>query len=187
MKILFITTLFLASVINSYSQADSTIKKSLHTSYKNNLQSNIFGVLGYCSVQYERALNKDFSLSLISNYKNPFFSSKSERFTTYIEARFYTDKNNVLNNGFYLAGDIGFLFQRYYHTDYNQDNKYGWVGFGLGYQLLSKKRFVIDANAIIFYGINGKYKHSNDNLGWRPLSKFSQAGILWSINIGYIF
>jgi hypothetical protein len=169
--------------------------------YKNNIQTNLLGVIGYTSLHYERALNKNFSLSLISNYINPMFTSSSKKISSHVEGRFYTDKNSTLNNGFYLAGDIGFNYERYYHSatysyynftthnvsEYNEDIKYLWAGLGLGYQLLAKKRFVIDVNIITFLGFKGKYKLSNETLGWRSLPQFSQGGTLYSINIGYAF
>ena len=193
MKILFIIAIFLTSIGNTFAQTDTIINKTT-TSYKNNLQTNVFGVLGYFSLQYERALNKDFSLSLISNYNNAFSSNSHEAFFTHIEGRFYLDKNTVLNNGIYLAGDIGFMYKRYNHdpslsypSGYSADHKYTWFGIGIGYQLLAKKRWVVDLNAITFIGPGGKYKVSYDNLGWRSLAKWSQGGSSLMLNIGYAF
>ena len=201
MKFFIIATLFLSTIIHAEAQSDTSIKLIHTKAYKNNIQANLLGVIGYTSLHYERALNKNFSVSLISNYINPMFTSSFKKISSHIEGRFYTDKNTVLNNGFYLAGDIGFNFERYYHSAsysyysfpnhnvsaHNEDIKYLWAGLGLGYQLLAKKRFVIDVNIITFIGFKGKYKLSNDALGLRSLPQFSQGGTLYSINIGYAF
>jgi hypothetical protein len=195
MKIISLSLILLVSAINTSAQTDSIQKPPIY-SFKNNFQTNTLGVFGYFALQYERGLNKDFSVSLISNFNNAFASNSNEAFFTHIEGRFYLDKNTVLNNGIYLACDIGFMYKRYYHesssyygypTAYTVDYKYTWIGLGLGYQLLAKKRWVVDLNAIAFVAPRGKYNNSYDNSGWHNLNKWTHSGSSVMLNIGYAF
>ncbi|ABG57633.1 DUF3575 domain-containing protein [Cytophaga hutchinsonii] len=199
MKILLTLQLFLLLTATSFSQSADTLKSPVKN-YKNNIQTNMLGTLGYFGLQYERALNKDWSISVIGRYSFPFkqlnqpqpiYTSRiySETYSIQAELRYYLDKNEINNNGLYISGDAGYTHilgyvpenKNAYHIE-----KYPWFGTTIGYQLLIKRRLVADAGIGIQYGIKGERYSSGNNIGWE---KMPYRKIYWPItlNIGYAF
>lgn len=115
-KILSITVLTVAS-LHSLAQSTDTLSKP----YKNNLQTNVFGVIGYFSLQYEHALNKKMSMSLISTFNYPYLSSHTSpndfeyNINVMPQLRLYTQKTKKkYNQGFYLSLSCNFSYYQYY-------------------------------------------------------------------------
>ncbi len=202
MKTILALQLFIFLTVNSFSQSADSLKVPTRN-YKNTIQTTLLGFGGYFGLQYERALTKDWSLSLIGSYDFPFsqlnqpapqpntsLKSYSETFILQAELRYYLDKNEINNNGLYISGDIGYLYEIQYLPE-NRSSHYGkrrypWFGGGIGYQLLIKKRFVIDAGAILQYGMKLHNKQSGTNTGWKKMD-FREILFAPTLNIGFAF
>lgn len=200
MKLLLSLQIFFLVIVTSFSQSADTLKVP-GKNYKNIIQTNLLGTLGYFSLQYERALNKDWSISLIGRYSFPFkqlnqpqpITSKSytEKFSIQAELRYYLDKNEINNNGFYFSGDVGYTYKIQYIPEHKStaysEKKYLWLGASAGYQLLIKKRLVLDAGIGIQYGMKGQmFQTSSAYLGWYKM-QYREVYFPLTLNIGYAF
>lgn len=199
MKKIFSLTLLLVASIQCFAQSTDTLA-IISKTYKNNIQTSVFGFGGYFGLQYERALSKDWSVSLIGNFDFPFSqltkSSSSnvnytEKYSIQAELRYYLDKNTVNNNGLYISGDIGYTYKLQYIPEKRNsaysEKKYPWLGVSIGYQFLIKKRLVIDAGIALQYGLKGQaYYSSSSYLGWQKMIS-SESYLPITLNIGYAF
>ena len=195
MKNLLIVIFFTSIFSNVFAQSDSLSEKGVAT-YKNNVQLNLLGFAGYFGLQYERALSKHVSISLIGDYFFPFARLTSDptpsnfykkNYFIHAQARYYFTKKSTFNNGFYLAGDVGYKYSKEYNVKDNDiyvENRAPIVGGGLGYQLLIKKRFVVDAGFTTAFSIWQQINSSSNNYGWVK-SKSRTLDIPLYINIGY--
>jgi hypothetical protein len=193
MKKLLILPVLLLIIIESFGQSadSSTI---VNKNYINTIQTSVFGFGGYFRLQYERALNKDWSVSVIGKFNYPFSqlnnsSSRAERYSIQAEVRYYLDKNKINNNGLYFAGDIGYAYQLRYRPEYRNTfytaKKYPWYGAMIGYQFFIKKRLVVDAAIGFECGFHSRIYSSVSNLGWIKLN--NPGNIPMRLNIGYAF
>lgn len=198
MKKLLILPILLLIMIESFGQSPDSLKNE-DKNYMNTLQTSVFGFGGYFSLQYERALSKDWSISLIGrlNYPIDQWSKSSstminyvERYSIQAEIRYYLDKNTIKNNGLYVAGDIGYLYRIQYIPERRNSaytaKKYPWYGAMIGYQFLIKKRLVIDAAVGFECGFHSRiYSSVSSYAGWRKLN--NPGNIPIRLNIGYAF
>lgn len=197
MKKLLILLILLLIMIESFGQASDSLKK-VNKNYMNNIQTSVFGFGGYFGLQYERALSKDWSVSVIGRFiypidqwsKNASNINNIEIYFIQTELRYYLDKNTINNNGLYFAGDIGYLYQIQYIPERRSSaytaKKYPWYGAMIGYQFLIKKRLVIDAAVGFECGFHSRiYSSVSSYAGWRKLN--NPANIPIRLNIGYAF
>ncbi len=195
MKHLSIILLLLINITNGFAQVtDSTATPTKN--YNNNIQISTLCVLGIFSAQYERALGKDFSISLLGNYSYPYLKQTSdlqyEVAFVGAQIRYYLDKNTIKNNGLYTSAAYRFVYRhQYYPNIANNGNvyyKYSGLGAGLGYQAFVKKRIVLDLGAAFFYGFATKVKNASFGNEWGK-SGFYNGNIqgMLTMNIGYRF
>jgi hypothetical protein len=186
--------LFLLHIcIQTYSQKDSTQRES--NVYKNNIQTNLSGFAGYFSLQYERALNNHFSISLVSNFNYPFAIQRPSvhlyKCIFSSQLRYYFNKSATPNNGLYLSAAYGFTYIRQYNPTNSSGHaqyKYSSIGLGIGKQWLIKKRIIADVGAGFFYSFSGKVDFPYDNKGWvRSLLYDHSAQLFLTLNLGYAF
>ncbi|ABG57631.1 DUF3575 domain-containing protein [Cytophaga hutchinsonii] len=201
MKIILTLQLFLLLTVTSFSQSADSLKIPARN-YKNTIQTSLLGFGGYFGLQYERALNKDWSISLIGSYDFPFSQLNQtsspgiskvyyEKYIIQAEVRYYLDKNKINNNGFYAAADIGYSYiLQYVPTDKSNAHnikKYSFFGATIGYQLLIKRRLVVDAGIGIQYGTKGEmYTSGVNNKGWEKM-RYREIHLPITLNIGYAF
>lgn len=192
-KLLFFPILLLI-IIQSFGQTSDSLTK-VNKNYMNTIQTSVFGFGGYFGLQYERALSKDWSISLIGRFNYPFSqlnnnTSRTERYSIQAEVRYYLDKNTINNNGLYFAGDIGYAYQLQYIPEYRSTayttKKYPWYGAMIGYQSLIKKRLVVDAAVGFECGFHSRmYSSSSSYAGWYKIG--NPGNIPIRLNIGYAF
>lgn len=194
MKTLLITIVNILISITCLAQIDSN--KTESKKYKNNFQTSVLALGGYFSLQYERAFNKDFSVSIIGDYKFPFNQVLSneemykETYSIHAQLRYYLDKNSIPNNGLYVSGEVGYKYTLQYQAHHKSDGiaqkKYPWIGVNIGYQMLIKKRLVVDAGIGFQYGLLGEMYYPDYNQGWhKMITRENYMPII--LNIGYAF
>lgn len=197
MKNLLIVILFISMLSNVNAQTDTTQKKDVVT-HKNNIQINLLGFAGYFGLQYERALSKHISISLIGDYFFPFARLTStptantyykKNYFIHAQARYYFTKKSTFNNGFYIAGDIGYNYSNEYNvsnSDIYVKKRAPFVGIGLGYQLRIKSHLVLGAGFTTAFSFKNQVNNSSNNYGWVKTNARSLDIPLY-INIGYAF
>jgi len=190
MKKITILLLFLLFVINIYAQQTADSVTALSKNYKNNIQVNALGVIGYFSLLYEHSINKHFSIAAITTYQVPYLfkDRSSDRALEFMpQVRLYTQKYKLkYNEGFYISGSFNFTANTYHRegvynpttnyinldTDhstagsYYQENiihqtKSIYTGFGTGYKWMLKKRLLIDLGISLLYGIYQQERYKN--------------------------
>lgn len=199
MKKLLIVPVLLFIMIKSSGQTLDSLTK-VNKNHMNNIQTSVFGFGGYFGLQYERAINKDWSLSLIGSFDYPFSqltkesssnTNYTEKYNIQAEVRYYLDKNTINNNGLYISGDIGYIYKIQYVPDQRHsayaEKKYPWLGASIGYQFFIKNRLVIDAGIALQYGFKGQmYYSSSSYLGWEKMT-MRESFLPITLNIGYAF
>lgn len=195
MKIILALPLLILCVLQSAGQSSSDTGRVAVKNYKNTIQTNLLGVIGNFELQYERALHKDWSISVIGNYNYIFFNQTPDtRFESLIlgaQVKYYLDKNSVYNNGLYLSSTLRFVYRHEYNPPLENGDayfKYPGAGAGIGYQAFIKKRIVLNVAGSLFYTFSAKADFPYDNTGWIESKKYSNSveGTL-NLNIGYRF
>lgn len=198
MKKLLILPVFLLIIIQSFGQSvDSTIIPPKY--FKNTIQTSLFGFAGYLGLQYQYAINKDWSFGLQGNITFPLKYVSGAPSGTSITAsysvnaftRYYLDENLIPNNGLYVQAELGYFYTIQYisgHKDEaNAQKKYPWLGAGIGYELLIKKRLVLAAGISIQCGTKGQmYNSGSSYKGWYQMHS-REVRIPLTLNIGYAF
>jgi hypothetical protein len=120
MKKLLIVPVLLLIMTQSFGQTTDSLT-IVNKNYMNTFQTSVLGLGGYFALHYERALSPNWSVSLIGRFTYSFnrIAKNSqmnyfEKYSVQAELRYYLDKNTINNNGLYLAGDIGYLYQIQY-------------------------------------------------------------------------
>jgi len=197
MKNLLIVILFTLMFSNVSAQSDTT-KKEVVVTHKNNIQTNLLGFAGYFGLQYERALSKHVSISLIGDFFFPFARLTSnptantyykKNYFIHAQTRYYFNKKSTFNNGFYLAGDVGYNYSNEYNVNNSEiyvKRRAPFVGIGLGYQLRIKSHLVLGVGFTTAFSFKNHVNNSSDNYGWVKTTSRSLDIPLY-INIGYAF
>jgi hypothetical protein len=196
MKKLLIVPVLLLIMTQSFGQTKDSLT-IVNKNYMNTIQTSVFGFGGYFALQYERALSPNWSVSLIGRLTYPFNRIAKnnqmnyfEKYSVQAELRYYLDKNTINNNGLYVAGDLGYLYQIIYipehrNTDYTK-KKYPFYGAMFGYQFFVKKRLVIDGALGFEVGFHSRlYSSASSNWGWQKINNLGAIPI--RLNIGYAF
>ena len=197
MKKLIILPLLLLIMIESFGQSTDSLT-IVNKNYMNTIQTRVFGFGGYFALQYERALSQNWSVSAIGRFTYPFnqlskntsFTNRFEKYSIQAELRYYLDKNTIHNNGLYLAGDMGYVYQIQYIPERRNsaytEKKYPFYGGMIGYQFFVKKRLVIDGAIGVEVGFNSRiFSSVSSYAGWQKLS--NPGNIPIRLNIGYAF
>lgn len=198
MKKLIILSILLLIVIKSFAQSEDSLTK-VNKNYMNTIQISVFSFGGYLGLQYQRAINKNWSVGVQGNatfplkyaFGAPLGASITSSYSINTYARYYLDKNSIPNNGLYVQAELGYYYTIQYISghkyDANAQKKYPWIGAGIGYQLLVKKRLAISAGISIQCGTKGQmYNSGSTYKGWYKMHS-REIRIPITLNIGYAF
>lgn len=106
------------------------------------------------------------------------------------QLRYYLDKNLTPNDGLYISGEVGykstFRFVPDHRSDGTAKKKYPFIGLNVGYQMMIKKRLVVDAGIGFQYGLLGDMYYPDYNQGWHKMTT-REHNMPLILNIGYAF